>query len=203
MSILKELSFQPMLITDVFKTVQASKAWYDKSKLLLSGVAEYPFVSRTKSGNGVDIFCSRQVKDPEPGNALTIGLDTQTIGYQPVSFYTGQNIQVLRHPLLTQESALVLISLLQAQMGKFSWGGNGVTLGRLKKTRIMVPTIMQDGTTVVDWSGLDKLGQELIQETSLNVHRIRDTHPDEDSTLPELKFAPMLITDAMYVMHEP
>lgn len=29
----------------------------------------------------------------DEGNVITIGLDTQTVFYQPASFYTGQNIQ--------------------------------------------------------------------------------------------------------------
>ena len=57
MSVLETLDFQPMLITDVFESMTASKAWYDKNKLCLSGVPVFPYVSRTKASNGVDSFC--------------------------------------------------------------------------------------------------------------------------------------------------
>lgn len=171
MSVLDTLDFQPMLITDVFESMSASKAWYDKSKLAWSGPSIFPFVSRTKASNGVDSFCPQQEKTPEAGNALTIGLDTQTIGYQPVPFYTSQNIQVLRHERLSQRTALVLASLIREQMGKFSWGGNGVTLGRLSKTRIMVPAITQpDGTVKADWNGMDRLGAELLDRVLTHTH---------------------------------
>jgi len=79
-----QLTFTPMLITDVVASMKSSSAWYDKSKLVDTGESVFPFVSRSRASNGVDGFCSRQEKDPEPGNALTIGLDTQTIAYQPV-----------------------------------------------------------------------------------------------------------------------
>lgn len=164
------LDFQPMFITDVFDTVKASKASYDKTKLSTKGHELLPFVSRTRANNGVDSFCRRQEKEPEPGNAITIGLDTQTIGYQPVPFYTSQNIQVLRHKNLDEYSALVLAALIDQQMGKFSWGGNGATLGRLKKTRIMVPVITStNGELSVDWDGMTKLGDELLRYTASNI----------------------------------
>lgn len=160
-----ELTFEPMLITDVFESIAASKAWYDKSALRTSGFPSYPFVSRTKVDNGVDGFCPRQEKDPEAGNAITIGLDTQTVGFQPVAFYTSQNIQVLRHPNLTPATAVVLMSFIKPQLRKFSWGGNGATLGRLKATRILIPTTIDDsGETVVDWDGIDYYGRWLIAQ---------------------------------------
>lgn len=169
---LPELRFEPMFITDVFDSMKASKAWYDKSKLCLSGVPVFPFVSRAKASNGVDSFCPRQDKAPEAGNAMTIGLDTQTIGYQPVPFYTSQNIQVLRHERLNESNALVLSSLIQEQMGKFSWGGNGATLGRLKKTHIMVPVVTDgSGEDVVDWESMAAYGRAL----RVRVERAIDT----------------------------
>ena len=160
-----ELTFEPMLITDVFESIAASKAWYDKSALRTSGISSYPFISRTKTDNGVDGFCSRQEKDPEAGNAITIGLDTQTVGFQPVAFYTSQNIQVLRHPNLTPATAAVLMSVIKTQLRKFSWGGNGATLGRLKATKILIPTTFDDsGETIVDWDSIDCYGQWLIAQ---------------------------------------
>lgn len=203
MSLLDTLDFRPMLITDVFASMKASSAWYDKSKLDSTGEAIYPFVSRTKASNGVDGFCPRQEKKPEPGNAVTIGLDTQTIGYQPVPFYTSQNIQVLRHPRLNVHNASVLAAALREQMGKFSWGGNGATLGRLKKTRIMVPvTTDEDGTQVVDWDGLDRLGVELLDQIITHTHSARQTGPADDDTLPDLRFEPMLIPDVFDVCRQ-
>lgn len=158
---LPDLTFEPMLITDVFGSMRSSSAWYDKTKLR-SGQKMFPFVSRTKASNGADGFAARQEKTPEPGNAVTIGLDTQTVAYQPVPFYTSQNIQVLRHPSLSQYNALMLVSCIREQMGKFSWGGNGATLGRLRATRIMVPVTADDnGDQVVDWEGMVLYGNVL------------------------------------------
>ncbi len=155
--VLPELTFEPRLITDVFETMKATSAWYNKMDLIQIGEQRYPFVSRTREGNGIDGSCVRQRKDPEEGNAITIGLDTQTIAYQPVQFYTGQNIQVLRHSKLNLDNAMVLVTIIKQQMSRFSWGGNGATLGRLRKTRIMVPVVGD----AVDWDGMRRYGRTL------------------------------------------
>lgn len=170
-----ELVYEPLLITDVFGSMKASSAWYDKSKLSKVGQGQYPFVSRTRTSNGIDGFCVRQAKSPELGNALTIGLDTQTIAYQPVPFYTSQNIQVLRHQNLNADNGLVLLTLIKQQMSKFSWGGNGATLGRLQRTRIMVPvTTDVDGYRVVDWDGMSQQGRALRVRTERKMNDVLD-----------------------------
>ena len=74
-----------------------------------------------------------------PGNVITIGLDTQTVFYQPHCFYTGQNIQVLINKNINLLTSFFLLPILKIQMDKFSWGGNGATLGRLNRTKAMLP----------------------------------------------------------------
>lgn len=202
MSAYDDLSFAPMFITDVFDAMKSSSAWYDKAKLR-QGEGTFPFVSRTRSSNGTDGFAARQEKSPEPGNAITIGLDTQTVAYQPAPFYTSQNIQVLRHSRLNAQNALVLVSCLREQMGKFSWGGNGATLGRLKATRIMVPaTADEAGEQAVDWEGMTQLGEELMAQAAAHTHSIHASDSaDADADLPELRFAPMFVIDVPGQQH--
>jgi hypothetical protein len=191
------LTFAPMLITDVLESMTASRAWYDRSKLNLQGQSTIPFVSRTRNGNGVDGFCPLQDKQPEPGNAVTIGLDTQTVAYQPVPFYTSQNIQVLRHGRLNALSGLVLVALILEQMGKFSWGGNGATLGRLKKTRIMVPTTTDScGLVIVDWKSMTLLGQEIHDAAVRRAESALQIGVDVGNEhMPALTFEPMYVLD--------
>jgi hypothetical protein len=173
---LQDLVFEPKLITNVFESMKATSAWYDKSKLVLTGEGRYPFVSRTRENNGTDGSCVRQEKKPEPGNAVTIGLDTQTVAYQPMAFYTSQNIQVLRHERLDVGSALVLVALIKEQMSKFSWGGNGATLGRLQKTRVMVPVTTDEGEQVVDWDGMSRYGRALRVRAERTMSAVLETH---------------------------
>jgi hypothetical protein len=123
--------------------ISSSYSGIDKNKLLPSkGKIYIPYITRTEYSNGINLFVSKKQEDKyntDKGNAITIGLDTQTVFYQPHKFYTGQNIQVLRQKKLNSTIAQFLIPLIKVQMQKFNWGGNGATLGRLVKTKIMLP----------------------------------------------------------------
>lgn len=122
--------------------IEATKSGIDKNKLLLSGEKLIPYITRSDAINGINLFIpSVQNKkySINEGNCITIGLDTQTVFYQPHKFYTGQNIQIVNYEGMNKYSALFVISMLKVQMEKFNWGGNGATLGRLSKTKIMLP----------------------------------------------------------------
>jgi type I restriction enzyme M protein len=126
-------------ISEIFE-IKATKSGIDKNKLLkIEG--KFPYITRSEANNGCDSFLDIQNEkykiDKE--NVITIGLDTQTIFYQPHQFYTGQNIQVLFNENLNLHNSLFLVYLLKKQMVKFNWGGNGATLGRLKATKILLP----------------------------------------------------------------
>ncbi|MDK8451483.1 restriction endonuclease subunit S [Corynebacterium mastitidis] len=192
MSIYDTLKFQPMLITDVFESMQASQAWYDKNKVV-SSAGQFAYVSRSAMANGLEDVIGKQSLPPNPEHAITIGVDTQTVFYQPIPFYTSVKIQVLRHHRLNELTGPVLVTLLRQQMGKFQWG-NGASLVRLKATKIMVPvTVSNSGETVVDWDGISELGRELF--TEIHTHRARPSVTDHVGEAPVLTFEPMLITD--------
>lgn len=121
--------------------ITATSSGIDKNKLNVNEGA-IPYITRTDLNNGINMFVPKKQNNRysmDEGNVITIGLDTQTVFYQENAFYTGQNIQVLRNRKLTKNSAMFIIPLLKIQMKKFNWGGNGATLGRLNRTKIMLP----------------------------------------------------------------
>ena len=159
---LPELTFAPKLITDVFESMCAAGQWFDLSKAIKSGNPSVPYVARSGGGNGIGALLPHQgFNPPNAGNAITIGVSTSTVFYQPDPFYTSKEIQVLRHHKLSADNGLILVTLLREQMGKFQWG-NGASLERLKATRIMAP-VMTDasGKQVVDWEGMSRYGRAL------------------------------------------
>lgn len=85
------------------------------------------------------LVCEQPDYEMDEGNVITIGLDTQTAFYQSIPFYTGQNIQVLRHPSLNRYIASFILIPIKNLMDKFNWGGNGATLTRLKRSKILLP----------------------------------------------------------------
>lgn len=101
----------------------------------------------------------------DTGNCITVGLDTQTAFYQENSFYTGQNIQVLRNDKLNAVNAKFLVPLIKNTLSIFSWGGNGATLTRLRRSKIMLP---------VDESGNPDYAfmEQYIKERSSKLYKI-------------------------------
>ena len=100
-----------------------------------------PYITRSEKNNGICLFLSKQKEKYKIDNAntITIGQDTQTVFYQSRSFYTGSNIQILENKHLNSSISMFLILLIKKQLEKFNWGGNGATLTRLKRSKIMLP----------------------------------------------------------------
>ncbi|TFD65606.1 hypothetical protein E3T38_14205 [Cryobacterium sp. Hb1] len=184
-----------MLITDVFETIKAAGKWFDLSKAHRGGERQTPYVARTGENNGLGAILPDQGFDaPNPGKAITIGVSTSTVFYQPVSFYTSKEIQVLRHAELSAVNGPILVTILREQMSKFQWG-NGASLERLKATRIMVPVMTDaDDAQRVDWAGLTRLGEELFDAAVAKSHVVRRADLGED-LLPDLNFEPMFVVD--------
>lgn len=101
-----------------------------------------PYVTRSDVSNGIARFVSAENYDfgSDDGGCITVGLDTQTAFYQPHKFVTGQNVHVVSGKQLSEEVAQFLVTILREQMqAKFNWGGNGATLGRMKRLLVMLP----------------------------------------------------------------
>ncbi|MDN0193014.1 restriction endonuclease subunit S [Bacillus stercoris] len=140
-------------------TIESSNSGIDKNKLT-SLTGETPYITRTDLNNGVNLFIGDDQKSQykkNNGNVITIGLDTQTVFYQEKPFFTGQNIQILSHEKLTKNIALFIIPLLKIQLKKFNWGGNGATLTRLNKTKIVLPSTAEGNP---DWGYMENYSRK-------------------------------------------
>lgn len=157
---LPDLRFEPMLITDVFEKYRQAPAWLNTNQVKW-GEAAFPRVTNFAASNSVSGFIPHQGFDPNPANAITVGIDTQVVAYQPVAFYGATKVYELRSLELTEDSAPILVSALKKGVEKFSWG-HKASAGRLSKTRIMVP-VMTDlhGDQVADWDGMAAYGRAL------------------------------------------
>ena len=143
--------------------IRATQSGIDKNKLN-AVVGDTPYVTRSDLDNGINLLVSdeQDIKySKDKGNAITIGLDTQTVFYQKNSFWTGQNIQVLRNEYLNYWVAMFVIPLLKIQMKKFSWGSTGATLGRLNRTKIMLPVNASD---CPDWQFMEDFMKKIEQD---------------------------------------
>lgn len=158
---LSNLTWKEFVFGDEF-SITATGSGIDKNKLI-KGEGENPYITRTDCLNGIDGFIPEQVSKyrMDEGNVITIGLDTQTVFYQPKAFYTGQNIQIIRHPQLDKHNAMFLIVAIQKLVERFSWGSYGATLTRLRKSRIYLPA-NQDGEP--DFAFMSSFMQQVEQD---------------------------------------
>lgn len=141
--ILENIQWAEFIFEDIFE-ITSTKSGIDKNKLN-GKEGNIPYVTRSEKNNGIDFFIGNQDDryKRDNGNVITIGLDTQTVFYQSYSFFTGQNIQVLSNDYLNYYISQFLIPLIKIQMEKFNWGGNGATLTRLKRTKLLLPSNLQ------------------------------------------------------------
>jgi hypothetical protein len=144
MKTLDEIEWGEFELSALFN-IKATRSGIDKNKLINKS-GDYPYITRTDRNNGWEMFIIEQNTNYSLNNSnvISIGLDTQTVFYQPISFYTGQNIQILSSEELNKYVAMFLIPLLKRQIKKFSWGSNGATLSRLKRQKILLPIISEN-----------------------------------------------------------
>lgn len=144
--------------------ISATKSGIDKNKLVeIDG--NIPYITRSEINNGMGLFVGEKQINKyslNKKNVISIGLDTQTVFYQPHDFYTGQNIQILENANITKYSALFIIPLLKIQMKKFNWGGNGATLSRLNRTKILLPA---DSNGYPNWDFMDEYMRQIEIKT--------------------------------------
>lgn len=151
---LTDREWNVFILEDVFY-IQSTGSGIDKNKLDKEN-GKIPYITRTDRNNGLESFICEQKNKKykiDNGNVITIGLDTQTAFYQPTKFYTGQNIQILSNHKLNCYSAMFIIPILKQLMKKFSWGSNGATLTRLKRSRICLPI---NEKKQLDWEFMEK-----------------------------------------------
>lgn len=148
---LNQHKWQAFVLDEIFD-IRATQSSIDKKNLVnLAGTI--PYITRSDKNNGIDMFIGEQPNyKKDEGNVLTIGLDTQTIFYQPIPFYTGQNIQVIRHSCMNRYNASFLIVAIKILLQKFNWGGNGATLTRLKRSKVFLPITDQHE---IDWEFME------------------------------------------------
>lgn len=154
--------------------IKATSSGVDAIKLKDGLDKTIPYISRSANNNGIVDFIddsNREFGIDERGN-ITIGLDTQTAFYQPHEFVTGQNIHIVSGDKINRYTAQFLVVILRNQMNaKFNWGGNGATLGRLKRLKIMLPV---NSSGQPDYEFMEQYVSE--RERAQNAGRVSAVH---------------------------
>lgn len=108
-----------------------------------------PYITRTGLNNGILKFvCEQGTEKLNPGNVITIGVDTQTVFYQKQAFYCGNNVLSLSSEKVDQYIGVFIIGILDQIVKKKYNYGYGATLTRIKNLEIPLP-ITSEGKP--DW----------------------------------------------------
>lgn len=108
-----------------------------------------PYITRTGLNNGILKFvCEQGIEKLNPGNVITIGVDTQTVFYQKQAFYCGNNVLSLSSENVDQYIGIFIVRILDQIVKKKYNYGYGATLTRIKNLEISLP-ITHDGKP--DW----------------------------------------------------
>lgn len=180
--------------------IEATNSSIDSVRLICDGDKLVPYITRSDMNNGLARFVSTKNYEfgSDDGGCITVGLDTQTAFYQPHKFVTGQNVQIITGEGLSEDIAHFLVPILRKQMtAKFNWGGNGATLGRMKRLSIMLP-VTDSGAP--DYEYMAEYTQQRRKAMLSRYHayvekRITELgDPVEIPALNEKEWAPFLIT---------
>lgn len=183
-----------------FLLIKTTDSSIDSNKLLDGDNLIVPYITRSENDNGISKFVdiSNYQKGYDQPNTISIGLDTQTAFYQSYKYVTGQNIQIVYSDYLDRSNALFLTELLKKQMkSKLNWGGNGATLGRLKRLDILVP-IAKDNIPDFDFMSEYQINKqiELIKRyKSFAEKQIEQIEYKVITPLSDTNWASFLLTD--------
>lgn len=118
------------------------------------------YVTRTNENNAVDAFVvNNGFSGLERGNAIVIGDTTSTISYQPDDFIAGSNIVVMRARWLNVLTGLFLVSLLQKERFRYSYGRAFIM--PLIADTVVKFSATSDGQS--DWTWMEKFMSQYYQ----------------------------------------
>lgn len=146
-------------LSDIFE-IKTSKCIHENG--LKQGAGTIPYVTRTSLNNGVSKFvCSQRIEKLNPGNVITVGMDTQTVFYQKQNFYCGRDILSLSNTIMNQYIGIFIVGILdQIVKKKFSYG-YCASLTRIKNLEIKLPST-PDGNP--DWEFMESYIREQYRE---------------------------------------
>ena len=150
---LNKINYKEFRFGDIIDKIYKSKAYTKEDVEETDYYGNYiPFISRTERNNAVDMVVLNESLDGvEDGNALTIGDTTATINYQPIPFVCGDHMVVIRASWLNQYTGLYVVSLLNRERYRYSYG-RAFVMDNIKETILMLP-VNDDGNP--DWQFME------------------------------------------------
>lgn len=149
------------LIDYIGKAKALNKDDLNETKDLSKGIR---YITRTSENNGCELLANRNDIDEkyiQKGNAITVGDTTATCFYQKEEFITGDHMVVIRAKWLNELTGLFIVSLLNREMYKYSYG-RAFVMDKIKETILNLP-VTKEGTP--DWQFMEDYIKTLHYES--------------------------------------
>lgn len=170
-------------LSNIFE-IKTSKCIHENG--LKQGAGTIPYVTRTSLNNGVSKFvCSQGTEKLNPGNVITVGMDTQTVFYQKQNFYCGRDILSLSNTIMNQYIGIFVVGVLdQVVKKKYSYG-YCASLTRIKNLEIKLPST-PDGNP--DWEFMESYIREQYREVvQERIDELEKEKPDDPTVLRDIE----------------
>ena len=127
-------------IGDLFE-IKTPKKKFDANKVKVFEKGKYPYVVRTSVNNGIRGYLNEDEKFLNEGNTLSFGQDTATIFYQPISYFTGDKIKILKSKFnsFNKIQAMFYLVGIRKSFSVFSWGSSSFNVKVISNQTIKLP----------------------------------------------------------------
>lgn len=130
-------------VGDLFE-VESSKKIYHANQVIIKDKQindTYPYVVRSENNRGIRGYINESKENLNSGMTLSFAQDTFLVYFQPISYFTGNNVKILKPKYnLTINQFLYLESVINKSIKTYTWG-KGSTKSFIRKIIIELPAI--------------------------------------------------------------
>lgn len=177
---LKNKKWKIFIIGEIFDEIINSKA-YHKNQLNTSYKSKFPYITRTKQNNGLELFVNSEKKfNKNPENTIVFGAESGTFFYEPFEYITGNKMYFIKDIHFNKYNCLFLVSILNNVGEKFGYS-LGLTASRLKNERIMLP-VNEKGEPDYEFMSeyMKNIEKEQIKKYTTYLKKLEDTDSNTD-----------------------
>lgn len=128
-------------VGDLFE-VESSKKIYHANQVIIKDKQindTYPYVVRSENNRGIRGYINESKENLNSGMTLSFAQDTFLVYFQPISYFTGNNVKILKPKYnLTINQFLYLESVINKSIKTYTWG-KGSTKSFIRKIIIELP----------------------------------------------------------------
>lgn len=154
--IAQRVEFKQPQYTNIFTVGELFEVKSTKKAINKNTITEfngkYPYVTRKEGDNGIDSYINEDEQYLNPGNTISLAMDTYVLNYQEEPYFTGNRVKIVNYKGINKENALYIITALNKTLGEMTWGET-MNMDRLNKIELELP-VLAANTKQIDWGAI-------------------------------------------------